>query len=346
LGGEIAPIIERGEPRGENAQPEHMRVRVAPPADSLFEVVRDRYGRRLALVFGNHAPGGQCPYYAARLCHHCDIGSGEGAAFDLDTNRKRLAWFWEHYAAQLAGISHLVVYNSGSVLNPREMPVVFLDEIVARAGALGSLRVLSLDAREAYITMQAVHAILARLNPGITLRAILGIESADDRIRNDVIEKRMPRRAIDRVFRDLGAVASECGPRRIGLDVNVVIGAPGTREETAVDDAVATARFAWSRGIEHGVSVDLNLHPYYAGKRGHERFPGRGRASLATTAQAAARIAGLARSMELDASIFIGWQDEGHDRQRALRSVELAHAQAAFDAFNQTNEPGALDGLA
>ena len=39
---------------------------LARPADRLlFAPTRDRYGVRLALVFGNHAPGGQCPYYAA-----------------------------------------------------------------------------------------------------------------------------------------------------------------------------------------------------------------------------------------------------------------------------------------
>ena len=101
-----------------------------PRAESLFEPVRDRYGWRLALVFGNHAPGGFCPYYAAERCFHCDIGAGEGAAFDHATNRQRLAWFREHYQPHLASISHLVLYNSGSVLNPREMPPELLDEIV------------------------------------------------------------------------------------------------------------------------------------------------------------------------------------------------------------------------
>ena len=33
--------------------------RVAPPSASLFEPVRDRYGWRLSLVFGNHAPNGR-----------------------------------------------------------------------------------------------------------------------------------------------------------------------------------------------------------------------------------------------------------------------------------------------
>ena len=68
-----------------------------PRRELLFEVVRDPYGPRLALVFGNHAPGGICPYYTGELCYHCDIGAGEGAAFDHTTNRQRLAWFADYY---------------------------------------------------------------------------------------------------------------------------------------------------------------------------------------------------------------------------------------------------------
>src|SRR5262245_14286423 len=83
----------------------------APRAQMRFEPVRDRYGMRLALVFGNHAPGGTCPYYAGELCHHCDIGAGEGAAFDLATNRQRMNWFRDYYRGHLDSISHLVVYN-------------------------------------------------------------------------------------------------------------------------------------------------------------------------------------------------------------------------------------------
>src|SRR5436305_10377440 len=47
-----------------------------PGSDLLFPAVIDGYGKRLALVFGNHAHGGHCPFLAASLCHHCDIGMG------------------------------------------------------------------------------------------------------------------------------------------------------------------------------------------------------------------------------------------------------------------------------
>ena len=95
--------------------------------------------------------GGVCPYYAGDLCDHCDIGAGEGAAFDRAMNSRRLAWFAEYYQSHLPEVRHLVLYNSGSVLNPREMPLELLDEILVFARSLPDVSVVSLDSREAYI---------------------------------------------------------------------------------------------------------------------------------------------------------------------------------------------------
>jgi hypothetical protein len=98
-------------------------------------------------------------------------------------------------------------------------------------------------------------------------------------------------------------------------------------------------------GAEHGVKVDLNLHPYYTGSRGSARFPDHERCSLATTVRALSKIVDMVQAMASDSSIFIGWQDEGHDRDRRQHDLELERARAAFDRFNQTNDPGALNGL-
>jgi hypothetical protein len=313
-----------------------------PRAEGRFERVRDRYGWRLALVFGNHAPGGFCPYYTHERCFHCDIGAGEGAAFDLATNRQRLEWFQEYYQPHLASISHLVLYNSGSVLNPLEMPLEMLDEIITFARSLPAVRVISLDSREPYIRRETVRRILLPRRNGITIRPILGIESSDDRIRNEVLRKGMPRTAINRVFKDLSQLAGEFGPASIGLDVNVVIAGPGTTHATAVDDAVMTARHALIAGVEHGVKVDLNLHPYYVGPRGSAHFPDHPRCSLSTAVRAVAKIAELVRSMATDCSLFIGWNDEGHDRDRQQRHREIEQAGAAYDRFNHTNDSRVL----
>ena len=137
----------------------------AHPADGSSCATRDWYGVRLALVFGNHAPGGQCPYYAAGQCRHCDIGAGEGAAATSESNRQRLAWFQEHYRQVLPEVAHLVLYNSGSLLNPREMPADMLDEILAWARSLPALRSVSLESRESAVTESSLRRVANALGP-------------------------------------------------------------------------------------------------------------------------------------------------------------------------------------
>ena len=287
---------------------------------------------RLALVFGNHAPGGFCPYYLEQRCFHCDIGAGEGAAFDLTTNRQRLAWFQEYYQPHLASISHLVLYNSGSVLNPREMPPEMLDEIVAFARSLPAVRVISLDSREPSSGRTCSGESCRSLDQEFTIRPILGIESADDEVvRNEILRKAMPRAGIDRVFRDLGVLAAESGRERVGLDVNIVIAGPGTIAECAAWEAYVTAGDALITGAEHGVNIDLNLHPYYPSARGSSRFPDHPRCPLTTTARAVMKIAELVKSRAAPCNLYIGWNDEGHDRQRELREIEIERARAAFE---------------
>jgi hypothetical protein len=304
-----------------------------------FEPVRDRYGLRLALVFGNHAPGGICPYYTGELCHHCDIGAGEGSTFNLATNRGRLDWFRDYYRGYVDAIAHLVVYNSGSVLNPREMPPELLEDIIAFARSLPSVRIVSIDSREAYIKPKFLERILSAAGERIAVRPILGLESADDGIRNEILQKVMPHAAITRVFKDLGALAGRYGANRIALDINIVIAGPGTTAQTAEEDAVQTAEFALSAGLLHGLSVDLNLHPYYIGARGSARFPHHQRCSIETTARAAASIALVVRSKQAQSNIFIGWQDEAHDVEQEQRALELKQARTSFDRFNQSNDP-------
>ena len=251
-----------------------------PRADSLFAPAWDRYGRRLALVFGNHAPGGVCPYYAAARCQHCDIGGGEGAAFDHDANSRRLQWFRVYYADLWPELNHLVLYNSGSILNPLEMPRDLLGEILDFAGVLPGLRSVSLESRESFIEPDILVQIASKLGPCRCVRPILGLETANDRFRNELLDKRMPRRAVLRAFQAVGEVSRSLGMERVGLDVNIVLGVPGTTLGTAVEDAVETARFALETGVACGVAVDLNLHPYYPKRQGPGEFPRSGPLSL------------------------------------------------------------------
>ena len=319
--------------------------RVRPPGESVFLPVSDGYGLRLALVFGNHAPEGRCPYYAANRCHHCDIGAGEGAAFDEATNLARLAWLLdEHHADVLKELAHVIIYNSGSTLNRRELPRVLLHRILERVGALPQLRLLSFDSREPYITTDVMLEIADRMG-SCRVRPIIGLETADDTLRNEVLQKAMPRAAVERAFDAVARAAETIGSQRTGVDVNVVIGGPGTDDASAVEDALQTARYVYGLGDQRGLAVDLNLHPYYPSQRSSAQFRDHPRCSLKTAARAVLAMAGERDALAPTSKLFIGWQDEGHDTQQRERNDELTAAKGLFRRFNIGQDAACLAAL-
>jgi hypothetical protein len=300
-----------------------------PASSLLFEPVQDAYGTRLALVFGNEAPGGVCPFYGSQ-CHHCDIGAGEGVQFDPTLNAGRLDFFRHHYAAILPRVAHLVVYNSGSVLNPRELSDASLRTILEFAAELPECRVVSLDSRESFITPARLDILIGCLPSDQQPRAILGLETQDDVARVDVLKKKMSRRNIEAAFRAVGHYGG-----RIGLDVNIVFAPPPFHNRAAAAaEAEATVSHALELAARHGTPVDFNLHPYYPSRVGRERFPGHPRADLDAALDAALRARSMAEESGLGSKIFIGWQDESHDQEPALRTSELARHRNLFARFN------------
>ena len=62
---------------------------------------------------------------------------------------------------------------------------------------------------------------------GRTLRIILGLETADDHAREEILGKRMSRAAIGRAVAAIGSAAADLREQRIGLTFNILVGGPG-----------------------------------------------------------------------------------------------------------------------
>ena len=127
--------------------------------------------------------------------------------------------------------------------------------------------------------------------------------------------------------------------------MNIVIAGPGTLAGCAVSEACVTAADALNTGTKNGVNVDLNLHPYYPSSRGLSRFPDHPRCPLTTTARAATEIAEVVKSWAAPCNLYIGWNDEGHDRQPELRETEIERAGEPSKRFNETNDVNAIRDL-
>lgn len=291
--------------------------RVVPGKANLFEPVRDAYGTRLALVFGNEFKDGKCPFYG-KQCYHCDIGAGEGVQFDSKTNERRLDFFRRHYRDILPDVAHLVVYNSGSTLNPREMSRETLDCVTKFASSLEKCKKVSFDSREMYVTQSALDFLVSNLREDQQARVILGIETQDDNVRMSVLNKRMSKEGIERAFRNVGEYSGN-----IGMDVNIVLQPPTVRGEDSVEEAVRTTEYALRLGRKYGVPVDFNIHPYYPSEIGLRKFPGHERATIEDTTKAIIEMKNVIDRESPESVLFVGLYDEGHDQDQEKRRMEL-----------------------
>jgi hypothetical protein len=311
-------------------------ISATPNSSNLFSPVADTYGVRLALVFGNHFTRGRCPFFE-RQCWHCDIGAGEGGPFNTQLNKSRLDFFSEHYRSVLPDVAHLVVYNSGSTLNPLELPRDLLGLILAFARSLPRCRAVSFDTREQFVTSGALDVLIRGLRGDQKPRIGLGLETQDDHLRLEVLKKRMLKPLVQAAFRETGRRTGD-----VGVDINIVVQPPYLTDVFAIAEAVETARFALDTGARWGVPVDINIHPFYVSKIAKRMFPGVSRARQDVTKAAVMEIRRLFLERGAAGQVFIGWQDESHDQDENPLASELATDRLAFAAFNVTQDPMSL----
>ncbi len=306
-----------------------MKTSLAIPEQStLFNSVFDGYGRRLALVFGNEFPEGRCPFHKSQ-CNHCDIGAGEGIQFDYNLNRERLAFFQEYDADVLPDIVHLVIYNSGSTLNKLEMSPETLFCIAKYAASLEKCQIVSWDSRENYIRHNNLDIIVNNLRQDQQIKIILGIESQAEIIRMVNLKKLMSKDAIERAF----AIASSY-ESRVGMEFNIVFQPPEIIGQEAIAEAVKTVTYGLNLSQKYRVPIDFNFHSYYPSRKSQLMFPNHPRAKLEDAIQALLLMKQAIIQQHSSAKIFIGWQDEDHDREQNKRADEL---QQYLDIFNRFN---------
>ncbi len=299
-----------------------------PEKSTLFNSVSDGYGRRLALVFGNEFLDGRCPFYQNQ-CNHCDIGAGEGIQFDYELNRQRLKFFQDYYADILPEIVHLVIYNSGSTLNKLEMSTETLFSIAQYAASLEKCQIVSWDSRESYIKQKNLDIIVNNLRQDQQIKIILGIESQDEKIRMVNLKKLMSKEAIAQSFAIAGGYQT-----RVGIEFNIVFQPPEIVGQAAIIEAVKTVNYGLNLSQTYQVPIDFNFHAYYPSQKSQAIFPEHPRAKLKDAIQALLLMKQAITEQNSSAKIFIGWQDEDHDREQNKRESEL---QQYLDIFNRFN---------
>jgi len=229
-----------------------------PNKEMLFDVREDLFGKRLPLIFGNE--NGICPFYGQ--CKFCVIGSGEKdengkiIKFNPLINKKRLEAFRRYYGGILDKINHLVIYNSGSTMNEREMSTNTLNEIIKFANSLPNLKAISFDTRPEFVNENKIKKLSESFN-NKEVYFTIGLEAGDRKLRHWVLGKTIKEEDIENLL-ELSKNYSN-----VGLELNIMYKHPGVRNrEEAFEDAKKIIDYGLNLSEKFKKPVLFNFHPF------------------------------------------------------------------------------------
>ncbi|KYK37858.1 MAG: archaeosine biosynthesis radical SAM protein RaSEA [Theionarchaea archaeon] len=141
------------------------------------------------------------------------------------------------YNLSKEGITYICIFCSGSFLSDAEVPEEARITIMRKIAQLSSIEKVMIEARAEHVEKNKVMQLKKVLGEKI-LEVGVGLESADDFIRQVCINKGLPRKTFERALR----ILKEC---RSQLLAYVLIKPPFLTEKEAIEDAVNTARYVF-----------------------------------------------------------------------------------------------------
>jgi archaeosine synthase beta-subunit len=291
-------------------------------------------GTRLMFVF--RAMG--CAY-ALRPdggCSNCGFQplSTRGTPVSAADLKAQFDGFFEDPGA-LEGVVEIDLYNSGSFLADREIPPDVRTYVLERLGRTSVRRIL-IESRPEFVTSEKI-SVLSALVDGRRLEVGIGLESADDHVREVLVRKGFGRGDFERAVRTLAGLP-------VRLLVYLLVKPLGLTEAAAIEDAVASARYVFDVGREAGVAARVALQPVFVAQgtaletdflAGRYHPP-----SLWSVVEVVRRVHG-------QGEVLVGMSDEGLRPHLVPRGCDrcTASLRAALIAYNQTAELAAFDGL-
>ncbi|HTW96107.1 MAG TPA: hypothetical protein VMD74_00410 [Candidatus Methylomirabilis sp.] len=136
----------------------------------------------------------------------------------------------------------MAIFNGGSFLNDREIPLNFQNWLFKRIGRHGKIGELFIESRCEYLEARKIELAVEMLGEKKLVVGI-GLESQDERIRNQLIRKGLPRILFEKkikMLKSLGAISH----------AYVFFKPLGLSENEALQDAIATIKYALDAGVD------------------------------------------------------------------------------------------------
>jgi len=148
------------------------------------------------------------------------------------------------------------LYNSGSVLNPDELPFGALKSLCREIACIPSISKVVFESRAEYIDRDKLLVLKDILGQRIMLTIAIGLETSDDVRRALCVNKGCTRRDIEQALWSIRGIAES--------QLYVLLGIPFLTESEAITDAVESIRYAHliGAGEIHIEPLTLQAHTF------------------------------------------------------------------------------------
>ena len=240
-----------------------------------------------------------CEYNKCTMC-----GFGNNASRNI-----RLQNIQRQYQNGIAGvdfsdIARIDFPTAGSFYNDRELSPESRNYLFSEVSKLPVSSTM-VETRVDCLSEEKVRESKSHLRPDQTIELAIGLESADDRIRNSILRKGLSKSGFER-FADI------CKKTDSRLLAYTLIKSPTLTEAEAIEDAVKTADFVYKVANDRGIKARVAFKPMFIPANtelekqylsGSYKLP-----KLWTTIEAVKRTIGLGSHQPN--SIFVGMFDE------------------------------------
>jgi hypothetical protein len=235
----------------------------------------------------------------------------------------------------LDGVGQVDLFNSGSFFADGEVPPRARERMLRRLGGTGVRRVL-VESRPEYVRRDAVGQACAWLGSRAGLEVGIGLESADERVREVLVKKGFGREEFEQAIDELRGT-----PAR--LLVYLLLKPMGLDEREAIEDAVASAKYVFAVAAARGVRARAAFQPTFVapGTALEQDFlAGR---YMPPRLRSVVEVVRRTRAL---GEITVGMSDEGLDPRMVPAGCERCTPvlRRALAEFNRTQDARVLDG--
>jgi archaeosine synthase beta-subunit len=237
----------------------------------------------------------------------------------------------------LSTVGEMDILTLGSFFNDSEVAPATRLAIMERLAKLKQVRRVSVESRAEYVTVAKIKEIKKALGADKILEFGIGLESANDYLRNKVIKKGLSKKS----FEDTVAKVKKAGANLLAY---LLVKPPHVSEKEAIDDAVQSAAYVFQVAKKYGVSARAAFEPVFVCENTHLE-------DLYLNAKY--RLLNLWSVVEVIKSahqygcIFVGLSDEDLSMERMPYSCSLCNEKIVreIENFNSTQDISGLNQL-